>query len=591
MQLYETGFTLLKELCDGMLRYQIGDMHAAGLDGALLCPACSMVHGRCHSAVHPLLYMARKTGETAYARAAERLLFWSDHMACPDGGLINDTVCEWKGTTAFSAIAFTEALRDYADLLSDAAVQKLRERVEGTLAYLYQGFNNHSGNINYLAGVACALEIGGRLLDNPDYREKGRACAHEMLAYFTENGLLYGEGERQWESRSPKGCVAVDIGYNVEESLNLLTIYALSANDETVLHKTLESAQAHANFLLPDGGWNNSFGTRMDKWTMWGSRTSDGCQAAYTMLSRRDPRLADAARRNLLYMASCVHDGLLYGGRDLYRVGEPPCIHHTFTHAQGLTAMLEWIEKNGEPAQASAEELYCTAYYPELDTHLYHALEWHASVTGYDSGEKAMCHPSGGALSLLYHRDAGLLFTSSMSRYFRYEIMNTQRHLRDVDTPLTIRLQKGEGTLTHASILDKTAEIRQTAENAYEVRGKIADENGAFADGIPVHFTAAYTFAPGALTMRFTHDSGDIDLYLPVISPSGEPAVLKDGVCIIRKPGAIVTIQASQPLSLYAEGRIFNHVPGLEAVPLKVKDAARQLIVTVKAERTEQENG
>lgn len=66
--------------------------------------------------------MARKTGETAYARAAERLLFWSDHMACPDGGLINDTVCEWKGTTAFSAIAFTEALRDYADLLSDAAV-------------------------------------------------------------------------------------------------------------------------------------------------------------------------------------------------------------------------------------------------------------------------------------------------------------------------------------------------------------------------------------------------------------------------------------------------------------------------------------
>lgn len=91
--------------------------------------------------------------------------------------------------------------------------------------------------------------------------------------------------------------------------------------------------------------------------------------------------------------------------------------------------------------------------------------------------------------------------------------------------------------------------------------------------------------------MRFTHDSGDIDLYLPVISPSGEPAVLKDGVCIIRKPGAIVTIQASQPLSLYAEGRIFNHVPGLEAVPLKVKDAARQLIVTVKAERTEQENG
>lgn len=91
--------------------------------------------------------------------------------------------------------------------------------------------------------------------------------------------------------------------------------------------------------------------------------------------------------------------------------------------------------------------------------------------------------------------------------------------------------------------------------------------------------------------MRFTHDSGDIDLYLPVISPSGEPAVLKDGVCIIRKPGAIVTIRRVSRFRCMPRDGFSIMSPVLRAVPLKVKDAARQLIVTVKAERTEQENG
>ena len=29
--------------------------------------------------------------------------------------------------------------------------------------------------------------------------------------------------------------------------------------------------------LKLDGGWDNSFGTRNNKWTYWGNRTSDGC--------------------------------------------------------------------------------------------------------------------------------------------------------------------------------------------------------------------------------------------------------------------------------------------------------------------------
>ena len=36
------------------------------------------------------------------------------------------------------------------------------------------------------------------------------------------------------------------------------------------------SLRAHLEFMLPDGAWDNSWGTRNYKWTYWGSRTSDG---------------------------------------------------------------------------------------------------------------------------------------------------------------------------------------------------------------------------------------------------------------------------------------------------------------------------
>ena len=43
----------------------------------------------------------------------------------------------------------------------------------------------------------------------------------------------------------------------------------------------LDSAKSHLAFLLPDGGLDNSMGSRSCKWTYWGSRTSDGCLAAF----------------------------------------------------------------------------------------------------------------------------------------------------------------------------------------------------------------------------------------------------------------------------------------------------------------------
>ena len=93
--------------------------------------------------------------------------------------------------------------------------------------------------------------------------------------------------------------------------------------------------------MLPDGGWDNSIGTRNFKWTYWGGRTSDGCQAALNHLGKDDVAFAESALRNLELYKACTHQGLLMGGPHYARHGEEPCIHHTFCHAKVLAEALD----------------------------------------------------------------------------------------------------------------------------------------------------------------------------------------------------------------------------------------------------------
>ena len=47
-----------------------------------------------------------------------------------------------------------------------------------------------------------------------------------------------------------------------------------------MLDQTVAALRTHMEFMLPDGAWDNSWGTRNYKWSWWGSRTSDGCHPA-----------------------------------------------------------------------------------------------------------------------------------------------------------------------------------------------------------------------------------------------------------------------------------------------------------------------
>ena len=377
---------LLARWCDALLAHQVREVRTPGAFGGILCPLCSRIHGRSADAIHPFLRMAKTTGDARYLDAAVRLQAWSDHVGRSDGSWVNEAVGnDWKGITVFGLLAHAESLRHHGALLDAKVRQRWEERLARAARFVFDLMQISTGNINYPISGAAALAIADPMLGEPRYGRRARELARASLAYISkENKLLFGEGKPQ-DGVTAGGCRAVDLGYNVEESLPNFALYAKVTNDAEVLGPLVETMRAHLEFLLPDGAWDNSWGTRNFKWSYWGTRTGDGCQGAYALLADQDPRFAAAALRNAQLLDRFTRDGLLAGGLHYPQQGELPCIHHTFCHARGLATVLD----NAAPLAPSAAVLPRDAAsgvreFSEIRTWLAGIGPWRATVTAYD---------------------------------------------------------------------------------------------------------------------------------------------------------------------------------------------------------------
>ena len=322
-------FRLLQSYCDGLTALQYtGDDRA--FRGGIWCQACKMIHGRSPDGVFALTEMYKLTGEEKYLAAAEAVFDYGENLLCNDGGLYNDAQTTWRYTTVFHLIASAGAYEAGTEILPKAFSAKLYDRIERMAAWLYENLDEYSpANINYSTTNGLALLLAGRLLKEEKYLQRaGRLTAYAMR-HITENGFLYGECQPH-DKRSPGGCYGIDIGYNVEESVPALVKYAFITGNEEMKSKLEKVLECQLDFMFPDGGWDNSFGVRNNKWTYWGSRTSDGCASAYLLLADRNPAFAEAALRNTELLERCSADGLLYGGPDYKKHGEYACTHHTF---------------------------------------------------------------------------------------------------------------------------------------------------------------------------------------------------------------------------------------------------------------------
>jgi len=590
--------TLLQTWCDGLIAHQVINVANPALHGALLCPACGLIHGRCGDAVYPLLRVAHTTGDEKYLRAALLVNAWMDrNMGHADGSWVSDFVLSpWKGTTVFHSIALAESLEHHGTLLPAATRRQMTDRLALAAKFLDGFITIETGNINYPITASLAFTLCGQHLNNAHYLDRAHSLAHTALDYFTTNGFIFGEGH-PLHGVTAKGCQPVDLGYNVEESLPALALYGLLNNDSVVLDKAIASMRSHMEFMLPDGGWDNSWGTRSYKWTYWGSRTSDGCHPAFVLLSPHEPVFREIAQRNLEMMAACTHNGLLYGGPDYFEHGDNACIHHTFTHAKALALVLDRGKglQTGPRLPVPRDAAYGLKSYPEIGAHLTAIGDWRATVTEYDwnyvedvqtTGTSAGGgHATGGAITTLHHQQLGPILTASMTEYALVEISNQQAFTDAPHMPLTTRIEFTSGDKTYTSLSDFAASV--SVEHVDD--GKIViDASGklltAAHQSVPqgwIGYRLTYVFTAEAIEITASADVSQnmpgpyapLRFILPVIARKAEQVELVDNKTVhIRKPKGMLAVHtdASQGFDAIPGERTFNLVPGFECVPLIV---------------------
>lgn len=590
---------LLAEWCRGMLVHQIRRPGDPTSNGAFWSPGDKTMLGRGVDAVYPFLWYAQKTQDQEFRDAAVAVMDWTNrNLGLPDGSWKNGLGEDWPGITVFTATGIAEALKHHGGLLDPPVHQAWLERLKLAAEWLHQTIDIEYSNINYPIANAYAMAILGRVLGEGRYSVKARELAHAAMGCFTHRDrLLAGEGGKP-ASTSKKGCYPVDLAYNVEESLPSLALYGLLENDPVVLERLVASLRAHAEFMLPDGGWDDSWGTRNFKWTWWGSRATMGCQAAYALLADRDPLFLEVACRNARLLQDCTRDGVLYGGPHNAANGDTPSLHHTTTHAKCLATVLAI----GVPSVADVKTtLPCedgdrVREFRDVATWMISQGPWRATLTAYDWPFNKWSHPSGGALSVLWHRQVGLLAVASMTIFKRVERWDMQDEVGPGFGPLTPRVQFsskpglvreawsrlrwGEtASKTYMSVLDNGADL-EVREQPWGIKARatasLVDHMRAPPSTGEVKCITEYAFTARELKVSVTVHGlargAQVTLVFPVAAePSERVERASDGSVLIHKAGGVVRVSSSQGFeAATAEDRIFSYVPGVSCVPLEV---------------------
>jgi hypothetical protein len=590
---------LLKTWGDGMLANQIDNPSDETTHGALMCPSCGEIHGRCMDAVLPFLYLAETTGDDKYLKAGISVFEWSKNVTSADGSwTVMPNPNSWKGISVFGGIALAETLKYHGDILPQKTKEKWTERLTAVSEYIFKTFDLTFTNINYGFTSIYALHLFGQVLNNPSYTERSHELANDIKNWLSEpNKLIIGEGKPSTK-KSAKGLFGVDLGYNVEETINAVVQYAVEVKDEELITLLKASLEGHLEFMFPDGAWDNSWGSRQYKWSYWGSRTTDGSQIGYTLLADRNSAFGRAVYQNTMLLKSCTKDGLIHGGPHYISHGVKPCIHHTFCHAKTLATLLN-ENKNLELINASAklpiETNYGIKHMPEVDVWLVSHQNWRASISSYDfvyteNSQQA----TGGSIGFLYHQKIGTIFTASMAKYREVEIYNQQENPDDIDFALSPRIELFEENNWFTNLYDLEAKIsHQTNKDKITVSAqvKLKNKEGKQLTINDSDYELKYEFIKEKfnVTAKRTNKSKghkNAQLVLPIACQSDEKVTQLDAKSIqIKKKNGTLLIKSNVPLEIMktTKSRVFNLVPGIEAVPVSAHfgESAHEIICTI----------
>lgn len=498
-------------------------------DGGFGCEACGFEHGRADNAVYSFVCMYSHTKERIWLDRTEKLLGFRTKLENEDGSVSNDFQSPWKGITVFSALWMYKTLDCFGEILPENLYSHIENcfvrSAEWVHGNIVRGFR---ANINYYCASAAVNAMYGKRYGNTEYIQQAEELLSYCMGLFTENGILCGEGQPH-DHRTSGGCVPADIGYIAEESVPCLTDAAEILGDAETMKKLAAASTRLLEFMLPDGAWDNSFGSRNNKWTYYGSRTSSGCISAFLKLSEYSPVLREAAFRNLSLIGKCTVDGALYGGPEYKANGQRPCSHHTFSHSAVLAeASVLPHGDYGRPALPCDSSEDRVRFFREINTYKVYSGKWIATVTAGDyntyTWKNGAAHASGGTLSMLYHRDYGPVIAGSVSEYIITEKNNMQipagvmRH-----SPLLPRVQYEIDGKIYSTALSFDCEMKQPHGKNTVIEVSVKPQNDEH-ECMPANASVKFTYEFGE-ELKISVDSenlpSDAVFILPVVSSSG----------------------------------------------------------------------
>ncbi len=462
--LHDRALHLMQRLNAAALRYQNAD--SADPDfGGIRCPACGLCHTRAAEALLPLACEYRMTGDRERLSQSIRLGDWLLRQQQADGSWL-ETPETWTGTTTDQLLMLLLAYPIVEPSLTDAQRHSWMRGMESAADYLARVMDNRFASINYCATTTATLAEACRLLHKTAYAEKARSLARMIVSKMNAEWFIEGEGGRE---RGYK--YGVDIGYNLEMSLWGLARYAQLTNDRFVAEAVRRSAEQHLWFIYPDGMLDASAGIRSNKWTVFGSGTSDGIHPLCALLCAGNPAFAEAALRNIECIEhSFTASGLLGPGPHYDRVkAAPPCIYPTFMKAKSLAMALLWMPAATVRAALPLDNDTCR-HFRTLGITLVRRGPFCGTFTAstYKAREgaasKYMHRPAGGACSALWIEGFGLLQAASQTEYRRWEPMSFPE--MPAVEPLTPRIETttAAGRCTNLYEFDAWSETVETKD-------------------------------------------------------------------------------------------------------------------------------
>ena len=592
------ALSLLTRWCDAIERYQVKSPDDPHVKGSVLCPACALQHGRICDVVYPMTYLWTRTGNAKYLDCARAAVAWSRYNLTDMGGARhhNDFQGQWWGITVFSQCAVGKTLLAFGDKLPEDVRAGWRTWFDLQTGFVFEALDQDGVfNVNYSAAFCEAMALAWKLTGDEKFRAKARETAAKLEAYFLPDGMLAGE-KHPPTFVSPRGFRAVDIGYNAEESLPSLFHYAELVDDEAYAAKLEPLGRGILEFVLPDGGLDNSMGSRLCKWTYYGSRTSDGMLPLFADLVKRGvPGALRAIIRHLDLLERCTSrkSGLLAGGLHYDEADEGACVHHAFAHAKSLVDfLLSGATDAPDTTELPRERPYGIREFSSFGTTLVSTEDWCASFSLNDvHHNSAGTDCGGGSMTLLWSRrlDAPVL-AGTMLRYAAIERENMQEQRQDRETrSMMPRIESGELT----SVADSQAvgsAVKEGNAVTYRAEGFLSAEGGIRSKR---PFALAYTL-DGSTASVAAKAAGNWRYVLPVVALPSDDVRIDGCRATIRRSQGTVEVTASAPIVLERTmrgARAFTPVTGLFAAYLTVAAPTDgEVSVTISVAGNERKN-